>query len=59
MLPSETELPIIQKNYDAILWFMPFLNRLPRDHKFIFDCIFSGANLRDTENVSLLKEVMA
>ena len=29
------ELPIIQKTYDLILWYLPILNRLPRDHKFM------------------------
>ena len=29
------ELPIIQKTYDFTLWFVPILNRLPRDHKFM------------------------
>ncbi len=29
------ELPIIQKTYDLIKWYIPILNRLPRDHKFI------------------------
>ncbi len=29
------ELPIIQKTYDLILWYVPHLNRLPRDHKFM------------------------
>ena len=29
-----TDLPIIQKTYDLILWYVPILNRLPRDHKF-------------------------
>lgn len=34
--PSKTdELPIIQKTYDLIVWFVPILNRLPRSHKFI------------------------
>ena len=28
------ELPIIQKAYDLIKWYVPILNRLPRDHKF-------------------------
>lgn len=28
------ELPVIQKTYDFIKWFVPILNRLPRDHKF-------------------------
>ncbi len=31
---KEQELPIIQKTYDLILWYVPLLNRLPRDHKF-------------------------
>jgi hypothetical protein len=29
-----TELPIIQKTYDLIKWYIPILNRLPRDHRF-------------------------
>jgi len=29
------ELPIIQKTYDFIVWYVPILNRLPRDHKFV------------------------
>ena len=28
------ELPIIQKTYDLIKWYIPILNRLPRDHRF-------------------------
>jgi hypothetical protein len=28
------DLPIIQKTYDLIRWYVPILNRLPRDHKF-------------------------
>jgi len=27
------ELPIIQKTYDLIQWYVPLLNKLPRDHK--------------------------
>ena len=30
-----SELPIIQKTYDLIKWYIPILNRLPRDHKFM------------------------
>ncbi|SKB15083.1 hypothetical protein PL11201_690104 [Planktothrix sp. PCC 11201] len=26
-----SELPIIQKTYDLIKWYVPILNRLPRD----------------------------
>jgi hypothetical protein len=29
------ELPIIQKTYDLIQWYIPILNRLPRDHKML------------------------
>jgi len=29
------ELPIIQKTYDLIKWYVPILNRLPRDHKYV------------------------
>jgi hypothetical protein len=29
-----TELPIIQKTYDLIKWYVPILNKLPRDHRF-------------------------
>jgi hypothetical protein len=29
------DLPIIQKTYDLIKWYVPILNRLPRDHKFM------------------------
>ena len=28
------ELPIIQKTYDLIKWYVPILNRLPKVHKF-------------------------
>lgn len=34
--PSKSdELPIIQKTYDLIVWFVPILNRLPHSHKFM------------------------
>ncbi|MDV3351748.1 diversity-generating retroelement protein Avd [Leptothoe sp. LEGE 181152] len=29
------ELPIIQKTYDLIKWYIPILNKLPRDHRFL------------------------
>jgi hypothetical protein len=29
------ELPIIQKVYDLILWYVPIANCLPRDHKYL------------------------
>jgi hypothetical protein len=37
------ELPIIQKTYDLIQWYVPILNRLPRNHKFLLgDRIITG-----------------
>ena len=37
------ELPIIQKTHDLIQWYVPILNRLPRNHKFLLgDRIVSG-----------------
>ena len=29
------DLPIIQKTHDLIQWYVPILNQLPRDHKFM------------------------
>ena len=29
-----SELPIIQKTYDLIRWYVPILNRLPKKHRF-------------------------
>lgn len=29
------ELPIIQQMYDLIMWYVPVLNKLPRDHKHL------------------------
>jgi 23S rRNA-intervening sequence protein len=38
-----TELPIIQKTYDLIKWYIPYLQKLPREHKFgLGDRIASG-----------------
>lgn len=28
------DLPVIQKTYDLVKWYIPILNRLPRDHRF-------------------------
>ena len=43
MEKTSTELPIIQMTYDLILWYVPILDRLPRDHKFILgDRIIRG-----------------
>lgn len=38
-----SDLPIIQKTYDFIKWYVPILNRLPRDHKLLLgDRIIRG-----------------
>jgi hypothetical protein len=40
---ATTELPIIQKTYDLIKWYVPHLNKLPRDHKYLLgDRIATG-----------------
>ena len=31
---DEDELPIIVRTYGFIVWFVPILNHLPREHKF-------------------------
>lgn len=31
---TQAELSIIQKTYDLVKWFIPILNKLPRDHRF-------------------------
>ena len=36
LMGKMSELPVIQKTYDLIKWYVPILNRLPRDHKFLF-----------------------
>jgi hypothetical protein len=37
------ELPIIQKTYDLIKWYVPILNRLPKNHRFLLgDRIATG-----------------
>ena len=37
------ELPIIQKAYDLIKWYVPVVNRMPRTHKFqLGDRIITG-----------------
>lgn len=36
-------LPIIQKTYDLIKWYVPILNKLPRNHKLLLgDRIITG-----------------
>ncbi len=32
--PVAFDLPVIQKTYDLVKWYIPILNRLPRDHRF-------------------------
>jgi hypothetical protein len=46
------ELPIIEKTYDFIKWYVPILNRLPRAHKFTLgERIISG--LYDLHSLSI------
>lgn len=41
--PTRAELPIIQAAIDLIRWYVPLLNRLPRDHRFgLGDRMVSG-----------------
>jgi 23S rRNA-intervening sequence protein len=40
---SVEEIPIIQKTYDFIKWYVPILNKLPKNHKFLLgDRMVSG-----------------
>ncbi len=32
---NEAELPIIQRTYDLILWYVPRINKFSRDFKFV------------------------
>ena len=34
-MSDNTELPIIQRTYDLILWYVPRINKFPRDFKFV------------------------
>jgi len=37
------ELPIVQKTYDLVKWYVPILNKLPREHKFLLgDRVITG-----------------
>jgi hypothetical protein len=43
MVIAMNELPIIQKTYDLIKWYVPHLNKLPRNYKFTLgDRIIAG-----------------
>jgi retron-type reverse transcriptase len=49
------ELPIIQKTYDLIKWYVPILNRLPKVHKFALgDRMINGVYLNKFDH--FLKE---
>ncbi|OBQ32093.1 MAG: four helix bundle protein, partial [Anabaena sp. CRKS33] len=38
-----SDLSIIQKTYDLIKWYVPIINRLPKNHKFLLgDRITTG-----------------
>ena len=40
---TSKDLPIIQKTYDLVKWYVPILNRLPRDHRFMLgDRLITG-----------------
>lgn len=40
---NRNNLPIIQKTYDFVKWYVPILDKLPRNHKFLLgDRIVSG-----------------
>ena len=62
------ELPIIQKTYDLIKWYVPILNRLPRNHRFglgdrlinnLYDLLdhLLRARFNKTERLNYLQEV--
>ena len=34
-MENQSELPVIQRMYDLMLWYVPRLNKFPRDHKFM------------------------
>ena len=43
MKKTDAELPVIQKAYDLIVWYVPLLNKLPLDHKHMLgDRIITG-----------------
>ena len=43
MKKTDAELPVIQKAHDLIVWYVPLLNKLPRDHKHMLgDRIITG-----------------
>jgi len=41
-MKESKELPIIQRTYDLIRWYVPILNRLPRNHKFMLGDRITG-----------------
>lgn len=34
-MKQNAELPVIERTRDLILWYVPVLNRLPRDHRYV------------------------
>ena len=50
--PPTGELPIVQKTYDLIKWYVPILNRLSRDHKFGLGDRMVAVLVKETLNVS-------
>jgi hypothetical protein len=71
---STNELKVVQKVYDLIKWYVPILNRLPRDHKFILgdrmirclydllegllDARFSSDNLNKLQALNLKLDIL-
>ena len=47
-----SELSIIQKTYELVKWYVPILNKIPRDHKFLL------ANRVITELYNLLDQLI-
>jgi hypothetical protein len=62
-----SELPVIQKTYDLIKWYVPILNRLPQSHKFtlgeriinqLYDLLEGLVNARYSRNKLPLLEAL-
>lgn len=66
-MQNNEELPVIQKVYDLILWYIPHVNKMPRSHKFglgdrisatLYTILESLIEARyDRERVDLLKRI--
>ncbi len=64
-----SDLPIINKTYELIKWYVPILNRMPKDHKFgiadriinrLYDLLEGLSEARyDSEKLQKLKRLNA